>query len=152
MSHLLKERRIDKYYLTIVEGVITESSRISGYLSKDEKTNKVTLHHEDAKGRSPIETGYEPLSNNGDYTLLRVKLITGKTHQIRAHLADIGHPLLCDIKYGGRNYPGGKTFFLHAAELAFPDEKDIPCNLRGKRFFAPLPPRFQKIKEKMFGK
>ena len=152
MSELLKERRVDKYYLTIVEGVMTESAVVRGYLSKDTEKNQVRIYEDDGPGRVRIETGYEPLEHNGDYTLLKVKLITGKTHQIRSHLASIGHPLLCDIKYGARKQKGQTCFFLHAAKICFPAMDGEFSGLDGKVFTAPLPPRFEKMIKKLFGK
>lgn len=150
MSELLKERAIDKYYLTIVEGVMTKSAVVRGYLSKDGNSNRVTIFDTEAPGRSYIETAYEPLQNNGTYTLLRVKLVTGKTHQIRSHLSAIGHPLYCDVKYGGKKQEGQTSFFLHAGEICFPEMDEPFIGLSGKTFTAPLPARFEKIKEKLF--
>lgn len=152
MSELLKNRTIDKYYITIVEGVMTTSSTIRGYLSKDEHQNKVSIYDEDGPNRVWIETGYEPLMNNGTHTLLRVRLITGKTHQIRSHLSSIGHPLMADIKYGGKKVPGEQSFFLHAEEICFPTLDHPFTELNRRVVRAPLPPRFEKIKKKMFGK
>lgn len=76
MSVLLKERLLDKYYLTIVEGVMQEPSLLRGYLAKNTAANRVQIFAEDGPERAYVETGYEPLVNNGQYTLLRVKLIT----------------------------------------------------------------------------
>lgn len=152
MSELLKERRIDKYYKTIVQGVMRESSVIRGYLEKDEKTNKVSIYEQEGEGRSYIETGYEPLMDNGEYTLLRVKLITGKTHQIRSHLSSIGHPILGDVKYGGKKIQDGKGFFLHAESVFFPElDQPFAC-LSGQIVQAPLPERFERMVYHLFGK
>lgn len=99
LAYGFKERTFDKYYLCIVSGKTAGHKRISGSLEKDEKTNKVTVHA-GAVGDSYIETEYETLFSNGEISVLKVKLITGKTHQIRAHLAFLGHPILGDPKYG----------------------------------------------------
>lgn len=151
MSELLKERTVDKYYLTIVEGVMREAEVIHGYLRKDEKTNQVKIYHQAGEGRAFIQTGYEPLADDGKYTLLRVKLITGKTHQIRSHLGSIGHPLLGDVKYGGKRYRGLSGYLLHSSEVHFPELSEPFQELSGKCVKAPLPLTFKNIKKELFG-
>ncbi len=152
MSELLKRRALEKYYLAIVEGVMKQPWVIRGYLIKDEKTNQVTVYPDDGEGRSYIETGYEPLADNGMYTLLKVRLITGRTHQIRSHLGSIGHPLLGDTKYGGERYPGVSGYFLHSSEIHFPELEEPFDGVGGRCFEASLPPAFEKIKNKLFGR
>lgn len=66
-----------------------------------------------------IETGYEPLRTNGTVTLLKVKLVTGKTHQIRGHLASLGHPLLGDVKYGAAKRADMKHYFCMRKHCVF---------------------------------
>lgn len=150
MSELLRERKVDKYYVTIVEGVMKTPAHIRGYLEKNEKSNTVTIFDGEAPGRDYIETAYEPIADNGQYTLLRVKLITGKTHQIRSHLSSVGHPLMGDVKYGGAKVQGERSFFLHAEEVRFPRLDEPFDKLSGRVVTAPLPPRFRKMKERLF--
>jgi 23S rRNA pseudouridine955/2504/2580 synthase len=150
LSELLKTRELDKYYLTIVENVMETPSVLKGFLQKDETKNRVMVYSQAGVGREPIETAYEPLCNNGRYTLLRVKLVTGKTHQIRAHLADSGHPVLGDLKYGAKPYRGLRCQLLHAWQIVFPQREEL-AEISGKCFDAPLPKKFLQIKEELFG-
>lgn len=157
MAELFKDRTIDKYYHCIVKGNVENKQIINGYLNKDEKTNKVTITDKPIEGAEPIVTEYEPLKSNGEYTLLEVKLITGKTHQIRAHLQSIGHPIIGDYKYGNRtvNEQMKKTYqlenqLLHAYRVHFPKLEGQLSNLSDKEFTAPRPAMFEKIVKDMF--
>ena len=150
MGDLFKKRTLKKYYLCIVKGTITEPAHIKGYLAKDEKTNKVQLFKEEHG--LPIETEYVPIAWNKEMTLLKVHLITGRTHQIRAHLAGTGHPLLGDYKYGNKNWNDRykkewkiKDQVLHAYQLTLPVMKKELENLSGKTFYAKVPEVFWKL-------
>lgn len=149
LSAMFKERTLGKYYLCLVSGRVETAERISGYLTKDSRTNKVRLHPEAEAGASRIETEYRPVSTNGSATLLEVHLITGKTHQIRAHMASRGHPLIGDYKYGSRriNEAYKKKYnlssqFLHAYRLCFPKCTGALAALSGKELTAPMPDLF----------
>ena len=108
MNELFRERKLKKYYLCIVKGKITKFKRIDGYLTKNENHNTVTISDKMSEGAHRIITEYEPLGQgmfqDGYYTLLKVHLVTGKSHQIRAHLKSIGHPIIGDSKYGSRMF------------------------------------------------
>lgn len=152
LSEMFRSRSMEKYYLTIVDKVLTESSHVSGYLVKNEKTNKVKILDKCEGDAQRIETAYRPLANNGSVTLLEVHLITGRTHQIRAHLASIGHPVIGDYKYGNRNR---NEYFkknyhlqaqlLHAWRMCFPSCEGALEQLSGKQIMAPLPKLFERI-------
>ncbi len=141
MSELFRMREVEKYYLTIVKGAMTETKEVEGYLLKDAKTNKVTVYREEKKGSSYIRTGYEPLVTTREMTLLRVHLMTGKPHQIRSHLSSLGHPVLGDAKYGGA-HPQIKYQLLHAYELHFPKLGKPFEKISGKCFTATIPQTF----------
>ena len=141
MSELFRTREVEKYYLTIVKGAMTQKKEVEGYLLKDTKTNKVTVYREEKKGSSYIRTGYEPVAVTKEMTLLRVHLMTGKPHQIRSHLSSLGHPVLGDTKYGGA-HPQIKSQLLHAYELQFPKLGKPFEKISGKCFTAPIPQTF----------
>ena len=156
MNELFKVRTLHKYYHCIVAGTLSESQRIEGWLWKEEKTNQVRIYQREQKDSLPICTEYIPLQQlhlgGKPYTYLEVNLITGRSHQIRAHLASIGHPLIGDTKYGDmkvndyfRKQYGLKYQLLHAYRLEFPALTGTLNRLSEQSFTAPLPKQFQKI-------
>lgn len=150
LATLLRDRTMEKYYLAIVNGDIDHAQRIDGYLAKDERTNRVEIRPQPFPDAVEIHTAYEPLKRSAEYTVLKVHLITGKTHQIRAHLRAIGHPIIGDPKYGRkdanayyRTHGGVQSQLLHAWELHFPEKLDCPLqNLAGQTITADPPKDF----------
>ena len=120
--------------------------RIEGYLYKDEVSNKVMVISEEKEDAKPIVTEYLPLQNNENVTELEVLLVTGRTHQIRAHLASIGCPILGDTKYGSEkvNKFYKKKYklhhqLLHSYRMEMPQIEGELSYLSGKVFAAPIP-------------
>lgn len=156
LNRLIKEREVRKFYQLFVKGNIEKEEILEGYLTKDEKHNKVTLQKQETAGSSYIKTSYKPLSHGNfqskKITFLEVELFTGKTHQIRAHLASIGHPLVGDYKYGDAAFNayfkekyGVKSQLLHAVRMEFPKKCEALPNLSGKVLKSPLPGEFERI-------
>ena len=155
LSAMFRDRSIRKYYLCLVSGTVAHTARLKGYLEKDQRTNRVTVRKEGAVPNHSgafIETEYRPLRSAGGTTLLEVHLITGKTHQIRAHLAAEGHPLIGDYKYGNRKINdrfkrsyGLQSQMLHSYRLCFPRCTGELALLSEKELLADAPDLFVKI-------
>lgn len=162
LSRIIKERTLQKFYRTICVGELTQDRSLNGYLYKNEKSNKVTICKElpgasQDKDYSPIQTAYHPIVWKAGYTLLEVELITGKTHQIRSHLASIGHPIIGDGKYGKkeenrrfRESDSLQNQLLHAYRVVFPAEEGVLKPLSGREFIAPYPKLFKRLERKLF--
>ena len=145
MNEKIKYREIDKFYLAAVHGIPNpEEATIKGFLLKDEKTNTVKVFDKNPpRGAKEIITKYKVVAKNKDTALLEVELLTGRTHQIRAHMSHIGHPLLGDGKYGINREDktkGYKYQALYSYKLRFSFNKSEPTvldYLDGKEFKIP---------------
>lgn len=141
LAAAFRDRKIRKWYLAIVEGEVPASGFIDTPLEREEKEGVVrsrTLFHRQTErvGKNAL-TRFVSLSSSavGRHSLLAVEIASGRTHQIRAHMQSIGHPLLGDVKYGGHPAFGVNYHLLHAACLRMPE---------GREFQAPPPPAFMR--------
>ena len=125
-----KVRSVDKYYTCLVRGMMKPSSAVcSAWLLKDAERAVVRILDHDAPGARPIVTGYETLEA-GPVSRLRVHLITGRTHQIRAHLSALGHPILGDDLYGDHAFNRlykSRSLKLCATELVLHTNGQLPA-------------------------
>lgn len=144
----LQKRTVRKYYECIVSGELRGETQIDGYLLKDEKTNRVQIFMEPKMGASEIHTAYRPLDIKNGLTLLEVHLMTGRTHQIRAHLSSIGHPILGDFKYGDKKTAEKyrlKHQLLHSCRLELYGFSGEFGKYNGQVITAPRPSKFDKF-------
>ncbi len=102
MNQAIKGGHVKRYYKTIVRGTIAEGFTHNAHLLKDEDKNKVEIREKDFEGSKEITTVVKPIKSKDGYSLLEVELITGRTHQIRGHLASLGYPVIGDRKYGDK--------------------------------------------------
>ena len=152
LSAALKDRSLTKLYYAPVWGRLDEPISLHGYLKKSERNNQVTITKSEQAGSVPIQTDYRPVAhavlNDGrPITLLEVHLVTGRSHQIRAHLSSIGHSILGDPKYGDLQQNrkllskyGIRSQLLHCCKVTFPfGENSLIPELSGASFESEMP-------------
>lgn len=143
LNQKMKDRELHKFYLCLLINKPKEDNAIlSDYLIKNEKTNKVTVLRNEKQGAKKILTKYSVLETNNNLTLCEVELLTGRTHQIRAHMSSIGCPILGDNKYGNKklnqkyslskqclySYKLAFDFTTDSGILSYLDKKDFSTN------------------------
>ncbi len=144
LARELKAKTVEKYYSTIVYGAMLREIHSTAYIKKDESRNISLVINEPEAGARPIETIFTPVAISADrkYTELSVRLLTGKSHQIRANLQWLGYPMLGDTKYGDaeeneflRRHCSLKRQLLHAGRMYFPKDTlfnealEVTCEL-----------------------
>ncbi len=142
MNERIKTHEVKKFYLCAVHGRMPKrQDKLYAYLRKDNKTNTVDVRDDRRQGYLDIITGYRVLAERGDSSLLEIELFTGRTHQIRAHMAHIGHPLLGDGKYGSNRNDkkqGHKWQALYSNKVRFDfSEGGVLSYLSGREFSLP---------------
>ncbi len=158
LNQMIREKnKVSKCYMTIVGGVLKKELHLRDRMVKDSARNKVTVLSMDQDGLE-METIVRPLQQRGKYTLVEVEIITGRTHQIRAHLAKAGYPVIGDVKYGDKGVNqlmkkkyGLNTQLLHAYKLEFQGCTGELAYLNGKTINGELPEDFKRIKEDLLG-
>ncbi len=144
LSEVFRERTGEKTYVALARGRGIPEGVQTGWLTKEEASNTVTLTANERPGAHEVRTGIRVLAEAKDVSLLELELITGRTHQLRAQLSAMGHPLLGDAKYGGAA-PGVRRQMLHAWRLSLPaqgpDGKAVTVS-------SPLPAEVRTIMEK----
>lgn len=140
MNEKIRDGQMNKFYLCLVHGTPKKKEdKLYAFLRKDSKNNTVEVRKDFFPGSKEIITGYRVLETRGDTSLLEVELFTGRTHQIRAQMAAIGHPLVGDGKYGVNREASKKGYkyqALYAYKLSFlkTDEKNLLSYLEGRSF------------------
>lgn len=156
MSEIFNDHtQIEKHYLTLVSGQINEDGVVDAPLRKSFERKKMIVAPIKSGAKQAI-TKYHPVRNFKDYTLLDISLLTGRTHQIRAHMSYIRHHVVGDVKYG--DYKINNVFkrefnfenqFLHAYKIKFLDVKGPLNYLKNKEFSCNLPRELEEILKKL---
>ena len=137
LSEQIRTRKVEKIYRCVVKGVLEGSGRLENYIFKDESRNMVTVSDTERPGYKTSYLDYKALASKDGLTLVEVKLGTGRSHQIRAQMAQAGYPLFADQKYGEAD-KGCKDIALEAYKLTF----EHPVKREFITFEAPIPQEF----------
>lgn len=158
LSSMMREKgRVSKSYLTITAGELDEVLTLTHRMEKDSRSNRVSVLPLDSGKGKIMETVVRPLEKSRGFTLMEVELLTGRTHQIRAHLGQAGFPVIGDAKYGNKRVNqvvkqrfGLTTQLLHAYKLRFNEADSHLSYLTGQEITAALPQGFVRIKKQIF--
>ncbi|WP_252251038.1 RluA family pseudouridine synthase [Clostridium sp. ZBS13] len=156
INETIREDRVRKYYVALVKGKVQDGLH-TGYILKNQDTNISKVYEKEVPDSKKIAMEVTTTQTNGAYSLLEINLITGRSHQIRAHLSHLGSPIIGDDKYGDRklnsffkNKYGLEYQYLYAYKLVFKEMKGKVEYLTNKTVVNALPPILKKIKSDVF--
>jgi len=156
MNEMMRERKIKKYYQALVKGKIKDGF-YEAYISKTQDSNISKIYSTEQQGFKKIEMNVKTIQTCGSFSLLELELLTGRSHQLRAHLGYLGNPIIGDTKYGDNklnsffmNKYGLGYQFLYAYKLIFKDCSERFSYLENKTIAVALPPVLKKIKHDVF--
>ena len=155
LNEMMKKRHhIEKSYMTICKGKLTKQQELVGYVKKIDNEDRVRFVKKDDKDALMMKTIVKPIRTTNDFSLVEVKIITGRMHQIRIHLSSIDHPVIGDRKYGDfalnkqmKQQFGLNNQLLHAYKINFVDPFGSLSYLKGKIIICPKPTQFKKIEK-----
>ncbi len=149
INKAIRERKVEKKYLCIVHGTPSPpAARLESYLFKDARDNRVYVRQQSCPGAQYAATDYLVLRSSGNFSLVECTLLTGRTHQIRVQMADIGHPLAGDGKYGNIELPGFNSQSLLSFSVTFQTNEGVLRSLSKRTFSvdtAPFISTFDKL-------
>ncbi|MDP4088963.1 MAG: RluA family pseudouridine synthase [Bacillota bacterium] len=156
LNEMIRERNIKKYYCALVKGRIKDGV-YEGYILKDQENNVSKIYDSPVRDSKKIAMEVKTVQSNGLFSFIEIDLITGRSHQLRAHLAHLGNPIIGDAKYGEKklnaffnNKFGLDYQFLYAFKLVFTNCPEKLEYMENKTIAESLPPIFKKIKRDVF--
>ncbi|MFA6941940.1 MAG: RluA family pseudouridine synthase [Clostridiaceae bacterium] len=156
LNQMIRDRKIEKYYMALIKGKLKDGL-YEGYIKKDERINKSVVIKEEEEGAKNISMNIKTETTCGSFSLIEIELMTGRSHQIRAHLNSLGHAIIGDPKYGDKeinNYFNNKYSleyqYLYAYKLIFRDCPDYLSYLNNETILESIPPIYKRIKKEVF--